>query len=276
MSFGGKPVVADSPLGLTLRQTGALASGFRVVDVKRASRDETYTLVAGKTREARDRCEEMTVSLERAGDKPVRLDVVFRAFDDGAALRYVLPQQPGLDTRSRCSPRTPRFRFLADHKAWALVPRVVHDEQRARVRAGAAPRDQAGVDRGPAADDRAGDGFVVALAEANLRELVRACTSPASRAATTRATRRSSRSSRRCRRSPTSWSAARCRCSSPWRVLMLGAKPGDLVESTILTSLADPNEIGDTSWIKPGKVRGTGGTGRAWGRRSRTRRSRSA
>jgi alpha-glucosidase len=41
---------------------------------------------------------------------------------------------------------------------------------------------------------------------------------------------------------------------SPWRVLMLGAKPGDLVESTILTSLADPNEIGDTSWIKPGKV----------------------
>jgi alpha-glucosidase len=41
---------------------------------------------------------------------------------------------------------------------------------------------------------------------------------------------------------------------SPWRVLMLGTKPGDLVESTILTSLADPNEIGDTSWIKPGKV----------------------
>jgi alpha-glucosidase len=35
---------------------------------------------------------------------------------------------------------------------------------------------------------------------------------------------------------------------------MLGAKPGDLVESAILTSLADPNEIGDTSWIKPGKV----------------------
>jgi alpha-glucosidase len=35
---------------------------------------------------------------------------------------------------------------------------------------------------------------------------------------------------------------------------MLGAKPGDLVASTILTSLADPNEIGDTSWIKPGKV----------------------
>jgi len=41
---------------------------------------------------------------------------------------------------------------------------------------------------------------------------------------------------------------------SPWRVLMLGARAGDLVASNILTSLADPNEIGDTSWVKPGKV----------------------
>jgi hypothetical protein len=72
VTYAGKPVVAGSRLGLTLRQTGPLASGFRVLDVKRASRDETYTLVAGKTREARDRSEEMTVSLERAGERPVR------------------------------------------------------------------------------------------------------------------------------------------------------------------------------------------------------------
>jgi AcrR family transcriptional regulator len=32
---------------------------------------------------------------------------------------------------------------------------------------------------------------------------------------------------------------------SPWRVLMLGARPGELIESTLLTSLSDPNEIGD-------------------------------
>jgi len=41
---------------------------------------------------------------------------------------------------------------------------------------------------------------------------------------------------------------------SPWRVIMLGRRPGDLVESTIITSLADPSEVADTSWIKPGKV----------------------
>jgi len=78
-----------------------------------------YTLVAGKTREARDRCEEMTVALERAGEHPVRLELVFRAYDDGAALRYVLPTQAGLDRVEVLSEDT-RFRFLADHRAWAL------------------------------------------------------------------------------------------------------------------------------------------------------------
>src|SRR5512134_1285415 len=79
VTYAGKPVVADSRLGLTLRETGPLANGFRVAGVKRASRDETYSLAAGKTREARDRSEEMTVSLERAGDRPARRDLVFRA-----------------------------------------------------------------------------------------------------------------------------------------------------------------------------------------------------
>ncbi|MFN8095652.1 MAG: hypothetical protein U0599_26120 [Vicinamibacteria bacterium] len=41
---------------------------------------------------------------------------------------------------------------------------------------------------------------------------------------------------------------------SPWRVMLLGRRPGDLVQSTAITSLADPNEIGDTSWIRFGKV----------------------
>ena len=150
VSYAGKPVVAGSRLGLTLRQTGPLASGFRVLDVKRASRDETYTLVAGKTREARDRCEEMTVSLEKAGEKPVRLDVVFRAFDDGAAFRYVLPQQPGLD-RVEVALRGHALPLPGRPQGLGAAARLLHDQQRARVRPDAAPRHQAGVDRGAAA-----------------------------------------------------------------------------------------------------------------------------
>jgi alpha-glucosidase len=41
---------------------------------------------------------------------------------------------------------------------------------------------------------------------------------------------------------------------TPWRVLMISDRIGDLIESNILTSLADPCKIEDLSWLKPGKA----------------------
>jgi len=40
---------------------------------------------------------------------------------------------------------------------------------------------------------------------------------------------------------------------SPWRVLMIGEKPGDLIESNIILNLNEPIAIKDPSWIKAGK-----------------------
>jgi hypothetical protein len=63
VTYGGTRIVADSALGLTLNNGAPLATGFRVVRVRRTSHDVPYTLVAGRTREGWDRCEELTVDL---------------------------------------------------------------------------------------------------------------------------------------------------------------------------------------------------------------------
>lgn len=39
---------------------------------------------------------------------------------------------------------------------------------------------------------------------------------------------------------------------SPWRVIMIGREPGDLIESEIIVNLNPPCQIKDTSWVKPG------------------------
>ncbi len=107
---------------------------------------------------------------------------------------------------------------------------------------------------GPPLTIEAGDGLVVALAEANLRKW------SGLHFARVEGGQRLAPPDARDEARPAAFAAPAIvvrgvpPLASPWRVLMLGAKPGDLVESTILTSLADPNEIGDTSWIKPGKV----------------------
>ncbi|HVO10839.1 MAG TPA: glycoside hydrolase family 97 protein [Vicinamibacteria bacterium] len=252
VTFAGQPVVADSPLGLTLRQTGPLAGGLRVLEVTRASRDQRYPLVAGKTREGWDHGEEMTVALERGGERPVRLELVFRAYDDGAAFRYRLPQQAALEHVDVVSEDS-RFRFLADHRAWALfLASFTTSNEREFVPVPLlAIKPESIV--GPPLLVEAGDGLVVALAEANLRRwsglhfarveggadslhptlVTKLAPLPGQADVVVRGT------------TP---------MVSPWRVLMLGSRPGELIESTILTRLADPNEIGDTSWIRPGKV----------------------
>ena len=48
------------------------------------------------------------------------------------------------------------------------------------------------------------------------------------------------------------------RHESPWRTLVIGDTPGDLIESTLVLNLNDPCAIcdRDTSWIRPGKYVG--------------------
>ena len=43
---------------------------------------------------------------------------------------------------------------------------------------------------------------------------------------------------------------------SPWRVLLVGDTPGDLVESDLVLNLNEPSRIDDTSWIEPQKYVG--------------------
>lgn len=41
---------------------------------------------------------------------------------------------------------------------------------------------------------------------------------------------------------------------SPWRVVLVGDHPGRLLESNSIANLNSENAIGETSWIKPGKI----------------------
>ena len=42
--------------------------------------------------------------------------------------------------------------------------------------------------------------------------------------------------------------------ATPWRIIIIGDKAGDILCSTMITDLASPSQIKDTSWIKPGRA----------------------
>jgi alpha-glucosidase len=165
----------------------------------------------------------------------------------------VLPEQAALGPKVEILSEDTRFRFLADHEAWALfLASFTTSNEREFVPVPLlAIKPESIV--GPPLTIEMGNGAFAALAEADLRRwsglhLARLEGGDESRHPTlvTRLAPLPQQGDVVVRGSTP--------FTSPWRVLMLGSRPGDLIESTILTSLSPPNEIGDTSWIRPGKV----------------------
>jgi alpha-glucosidase len=116
--FQGKTVVEDSPLALDFRQGGPWGAGQKIAAVRRTTHDETYPIVAGKSKQARDHYNQMVVALEEIAAPHRRIELHFRAYNDGAAFRYFIPDQSQVREFELLAERS-EFRFTADHTCWA-------------------------------------------------------------------------------------------------------------------------------------------------------------
>src|SRR6266699_17466 len=76
----------------------------------------TYTLGSALAR-VRDHHNELRVSVAEVASPGRRFGVVFRAFDDGVAFRYELPEQPGLGEFA-ISDELSEFALADDARAW--------------------------------------------------------------------------------------------------------------------------------------------------------------
>jgi alpha-glucosidase len=233
-----------SPLGLTFRE--GRMQRFAVLDSRTRAHDETYTLVIGKTKQARDHYRELQVDLEETAPPRRRLTLLFRAYDDGAACRYVLPEQASLGTFEIVKEDT-EFQFPADMKAWTLRTESfqhAYEGQFVPTTVGAIP--ETGLVCLPLTLQR-DDGVTLAIAEADLTDYagmyLRGLPGTALQAVLSPLLDGSGAAVR-----------GKTPFSSPWRVLMAGDAPGRLIESTIILNLNPPCALDDVSWIKPGKA----------------------
>ena len=91
----GETIITPSLLGLDMTEPGPWGA-LTLAGVSRRSVDQQYPLVVTKASTARDHFNELTLNFqEQASGR--RLDMIFRAYDDGIAFRYVIPQQAGID-----------------------------------------------------------------------------------------------------------------------------------------------------------------------------------
>jgi alpha-glucosidase len=231
---GGKALIADSPLGLTLEGAAALGPGLKLISSTRAASATEWKPVYGERAVIPDRYQEALVVFHESIAPRRTLHLRIRAYDEGVAVRYEIPPQAGLRTFIVGADNT-EFRFgegtyvWETYRAQSAYKRVKAEELRP------------GCERPLLVETPAGGWAAVAEAgnRANSSMLLRAVRGVPGAVAVALA-------------GPASAAAP---WASPWRVVLVGDKPGDLLERNyLLLNLSPKPAPGDWSWVKPGKV----------------------
>lgn len=128
-----QPVLLPSPLGFKIEHPTPLEAeeiidlgkDFRILSTEQNSHNETWETVWGEEQYIVDHHNQLTVHLEHTSG--IRLDVVFRVFNDGFAFRYVFPEQENLKDFTILDELS-GFRFAEDPQAWSLPWRTEYYE----------------------------------------------------------------------------------------------------------------------------------------------------
>lgn len=251
--YGDVAILSPSILGLDLEgQRKALVGGLTVTGTATRTSDSTYRLVAGKVSTARDHFREVTVSLVEKDAPGRRLEVIIRAYDDGVALRYHLPQQAGLMEMALRQERT-RFSFAGDFDCWGLNLghfRTAHEGEFDPIPAGRIRPSH--LYDAPLVCQTSANGPAFAIAEADLKDyagLYLTRPGDGSLGVESVLSPRLDEPKIAVRRTIPAEGAY-----SPWRVIMLARHAGALNETNLITTLNPDPAFKDTSWIKPGKA----------------------
>ncbi len=232
VTYKHRAVVLPSVIRLEMDAPASLFRNLEVLGVERRTVDTTWIPVYGERSLIRDRYNEMTLSLRNRADTLRSFRLLVRAYDAGVAFAVHFPEQQGLSTIAIADEAT-TFAFPEGARAW-FTP-VAQAEYRLLP-----------LDRWPSEAERPltvqlPDGLYATVTEAamvNYARMKLALAAPG--VLVTRLA------------SPVTEGAP---FTTPWRVVMVGEKPGDLLEANdLILNLNQPSRLLSTDWIKPGKV----------------------
>lgn len=237
----GIAVMDTSYLGLALKD-GCLGRNLRITGITHSSFNETWEQPWGEEKEVINNYNQMLVDVEETDSLQRRFSVAFRAFDDGFGFRYIVPQQPRLGDFAIMDEET-EFSLPEDAVAWSINWNTDYYEGLYK------PSLVSKLDTVcTPVTIKVNDSLYLAIHEANLTDY--ASLNLASDKGTTRL-----------RSFLTPWSTgekvfAKTPMESPWRIVIMAGKPGDLLLSRLMLNLNEPCRIDDTSWIEPGRYIG--------------------
>jgi len=238
----GKEVISSSTLGFEFSNNDLFVNNFIIIDIKHQSFNETWEPVWGETSIIRNHYNEMVIDLKE-GTKPGRLlSIIFRAYNDGIAFRYIFPGQDSLTDFTVMHEFT-QFNMGGNYTAWWIPGDFDSYEHLYRE----TPVSETMHINTPVTF-KANDHCYLSIHEAALVDYPEM-------------TLKKNKESLIYTSDLAPWADGtraklRTPFKTPWRTIQVSETPGGLIESYLILNLNEPNKAEDVSWIKPMKYAG--------------------
>jgi len=246
VSYKDKPVILESVLdiqmdnklseeamALKVDQHKDWCENLQVKDIKAATHDAEWVPVNGERDKIRDNYNSADITLVKDDNPIYIMHVQVRAYNEGIAIRYFFPENPK-GTYYNITAENTEFSLPVGTQAWF-------------TNWAQGPYSKLPLSNWTGESERPltvelSNGLFVNLAEAGMVDYARTKFKLSDTKPGTLVT------------SMFGGAQLISPVATPWRVIMVAEKPGDLIEHNyLLLNLNEPNKIPNPDWIKPGK-----------------------
>ena len=261
VKYDGNPVIETSTLGFEYVDMPTLSEGLEIQRVRHRSFHETWEMPWGEQRYVDNTYNEMQISLREHEVPGRKFDLVFRLYDDGLGFRFHFPEQENMTDVFITEEHT-QFNLTGDHKVWWTpgdwdIYEHLYNITRLTEIDALSKRDHPNLAQtyiphnavNTPVTMKTDDGLHLSFHEAALIDYagITLGIDKENLGMFSILVGTEREDYKVIQRTP---------FSTPWRMIQVAERAGDLIESRMILNLNEPNKLGDVSWLKPAKYLG--------------------
>ncbi|GLQ21766.1 alpha-glucosidase [Algimonas porphyrae] len=240
--FDGEEIVGQSRLGLRFAEGFGFDDDMSILDLAvTAAVDESWEQPWGERRVVRDHHQMLEVVLER-GEPRMRVVMRVRAFNDGVAFRYEVPEQSGLPETLSVMDELTEFNVGRETESWWIPSRMYNRYEY--------------LYRNTPVDDIQMVHTPVTLRKGSVHMAIHEAALVNYSGMSLEQEREGVLEASLAPRSDGRKAVVTTPFKTPWRTVQIGDEAVDLLNSDLILNLNEPNALGDVSYFEPGKYAG--------------------
>jgi len=261
IAHDGVVVVDTSAMGFDLKDLDALSEDFEIIKTETSTADETWQMPWGEQLEVRNHYNELIIYLQETSENKRKLNIHFKAYNDGIGFRYEFPEQENLNEFIIADENT-EFNLTGDHKTWwipgdwdiyeHLYSETNFSEIDALAKANNPDLNASYIPENAVNTPvtmKTAEGLYLSFHEADLTDYA---------GMTLKVNQSEHKMISELVGSERLGGKAQIKApfNTPWRTIQIADRAGDLIESKMILNLNDPNELGDVDYFTPMKYVG--------------------